>query len=181
VTTGLKPGNADPSRHLDTLKELSGSRIDSPQIALFTFPCGVPELSIDPGDSVVLHGKRGPPDSLGQLARSHVVMGWTRALNVAGSDASFWVPSSQAVSPDRAQVLAMAGKICLQAPENTNISRAHNQSERHMRPATAVDVMSKNTDHRPSQCHHLRCHQRRPFFIQPSDAVVPVVAWGYIS
>jgi hypothetical protein len=50
VTIGLKPGNADPSRHLDTLKNLSGSRIDSPQITVITFPGGMPELSIDPGD-----------------------------------------------------------------------------------------------------------------------------------
>jgi len=51
VTIGLKPGNADPARHLDTLKNLSSSRIDSPQITVITFPGRVPELSIDPGDS----------------------------------------------------------------------------------------------------------------------------------
>jgi hypothetical protein len=51
VTIGLKSGNADPARHLDTLKNLSSSRIDSPQITVITFPGRVPELSIDPGDS----------------------------------------------------------------------------------------------------------------------------------
>src|ERR1700687_1912145 len=51
VTIGLKPANADPARHLDTLKNLSSSRIDSPQITVITFPGRVPELSIDPGDS----------------------------------------------------------------------------------------------------------------------------------
>jgi hypothetical protein len=50
VTIGFKPGNANPARHLDSLKNLPRARIDSPQITLITFPCGVPELSIDPGD-----------------------------------------------------------------------------------------------------------------------------------
>jgi len=48
VTIGLKPGNADPARHLDTLKNLSSSRIDSSQITVITFPGRMPELSIDP-------------------------------------------------------------------------------------------------------------------------------------
>ena len=50
VTIGFKPGNADPPRHLNSLKNLSSSRIDSPQITFITFPRGVPELSIDPSD-----------------------------------------------------------------------------------------------------------------------------------
>src|SRR5215831_6223529 len=50
VTIGLKPGNAGPARHLDTFKNFSRSRIDSPQITVITFPGGVPELAIDPGD-----------------------------------------------------------------------------------------------------------------------------------
>jgi hypothetical protein len=37
-------------RHIKALKNFSGSRIDSPQIALVTFPSGVPQLSIDPRD-----------------------------------------------------------------------------------------------------------------------------------
>ena len=46
----LKPGNVNPAWHLDALKNFSGSRIDLPQITLVTFPGGVPQLSIDPGD-----------------------------------------------------------------------------------------------------------------------------------
>src|SRR5205809_1920973 len=37
--------------HLEPLQDLSRSRIDSPQIALVTFPGAVPELAIDPGDA----------------------------------------------------------------------------------------------------------------------------------
>ena len=44
MTIGLKPGNADTARHLDTFKYLSSSRIDSPQITVITFPGRVPEL-----------------------------------------------------------------------------------------------------------------------------------------
>ena len=46
----LKPGNAHSPWHLEALKNVSGSRIDSPQIAFLALPGGVPELSIDPGD-----------------------------------------------------------------------------------------------------------------------------------
>jgi hypothetical protein len=37
--------------HIKPLKNFSGLRIDSPQIAVVTFPGGVPELSVDPGNS----------------------------------------------------------------------------------------------------------------------------------
>ena len=37
--------------HIEPLKNFSGLRIDSPQIALFTVPGGVPELSVDPSNS----------------------------------------------------------------------------------------------------------------------------------
>src|SRR6266852_3586812 len=47
---GLEPRNVHSGRHLEPLQDLSGSRIDSPQIALVTFPGAVPELSVDPGD-----------------------------------------------------------------------------------------------------------------------------------
>src|SRR5437870_295336 len=47
---GLEPRNAHSGRHLEPLQDLSRSGIDSPQIALVTFPGGVPELSVDPGD-----------------------------------------------------------------------------------------------------------------------------------
>src|SRR6266540_4792905 len=47
---GLEPRNTHSRRHLEPLQDFSRSRIDSPQIALVTFPGGVPELSVDPGD-----------------------------------------------------------------------------------------------------------------------------------
>src|SRR5882724_8272344 len=50
ATIGLEPGNAHPGRHLEPLQDLSGSRIDPPQIALVTFPGAVPKLTVDPGD-----------------------------------------------------------------------------------------------------------------------------------
>src|SRR5512143_324816 len=39
---GLEPRHADSLRHLEPLQDLSRARIDSPQIALVTFPGGVP-------------------------------------------------------------------------------------------------------------------------------------------
>src|SRR5437660_72266 len=47
---GLEPRNAHSGRHLERFQDLPRSRIDSPQIALATFPGGMPELSVDPGD-----------------------------------------------------------------------------------------------------------------------------------
>jgi hypothetical protein len=37
--------------HIEPLKNFSRPRIDSPQVALITVPGGVPELSVDPGNS----------------------------------------------------------------------------------------------------------------------------------
>src|ERR1700679_4396993 len=48
---GLEPRNKRAGRHLETLQDLSGPRIDSPQIALIAFPGTVPEISVHPGDS----------------------------------------------------------------------------------------------------------------------------------
>src|SRR5882724_5749125 len=47
---GLEPRHEDSGRHLELLEDLSRARIDSPQIALITFPGGVPELAVDPSD-----------------------------------------------------------------------------------------------------------------------------------
>src|SRR5205823_13112185 len=47
----LEARYAGSGRHLEALQDLSRSRIDSPQIALVTFPGGVPELAVGPGDS----------------------------------------------------------------------------------------------------------------------------------
>src|SRR4029450_4557073 len=52
-------------RQLEPLQDLSRSRIDSPHIALVTFPGAVPELSVDPGDpgdeAVGLDGAKNGP------------------------------------------------------------------------------------------------------------------------
>src|SRR6202140_4073732 len=62
---GLEPRHAHAGRHLEALQDLSGSRIDSPQIALVTFPGAVPELAVDPGDpgdeAVGLDGAKNRP------------------------------------------------------------------------------------------------------------------------
>src|SRR6202047_775831 len=47
---GLEPRHAHAGRHIEALQDLSGSRIDAPQIALVAFPGAVPELSVGPGD-----------------------------------------------------------------------------------------------------------------------------------
>jgi hypothetical protein len=49
AAVGLEAGNAYTRRHLEPLEDFSSTRIDSPQIALVTFPGAVPEFSIDPG------------------------------------------------------------------------------------------------------------------------------------
>src|SRR5712692_3486742 len=46
---GFEPRYTHSRRHVEPLQDLSGSRIDSPQIALVTFPGAVPELAVDPG------------------------------------------------------------------------------------------------------------------------------------
>src|SRR6266567_4038599 len=62
---GLEPRHAHSGRHLESLQDLSRSRIDSPQIALVTFPGAVPELAVDPGDpgdeAVGLDGAKNRP------------------------------------------------------------------------------------------------------------------------
>ena len=45
------PGGAGSGRHLKTFQDLSGSVIDSPQLARVAFPGAVPELTVDPGNS----------------------------------------------------------------------------------------------------------------------------------
>src|SRR6266705_805041 len=62
---GLEPRHVHSGRHVELLLHLSRSRIDSPQIALVTFPGGVPELAVDPGDAgdktVGLDGAKNRP------------------------------------------------------------------------------------------------------------------------
>src|SRR5262245_20495992 len=48
---GLDPRNRRAWRHLETLQDLSGLRIDPPQITFVAFPRTVPQLTIHPGDA----------------------------------------------------------------------------------------------------------------------------------
>ena len=50
AAVGFEPRNAYAGRHVECLQDFTLLRIDSPQIALLTFPGGMPELSIDPSD-----------------------------------------------------------------------------------------------------------------------------------
>src|ERR1700722_7717403 len=47
---GLESRNVHTGRQLEAFQDLSGSRIDSPQVALVAHPGAVPEISVDPGD-----------------------------------------------------------------------------------------------------------------------------------
>jgi hypothetical protein len=62
---GLEPRHAYSGRHLESLQHFSCLRIDSPQIALVTFPGAVPEFFLDPGDpgheAVGLDGAKNRP------------------------------------------------------------------------------------------------------------------------
>src|SRR5882757_4087895 len=48
---GLEPRNVDSMGHVNSLNQLSSSRINSAEIAFVPFQRGVPELTFDPGDS----------------------------------------------------------------------------------------------------------------------------------
>src|SRR5262249_14930887 len=48
---GLESRNARAGRHLELFQNVARSRIDAPDVALITFPCGVPQLSVDPRDA----------------------------------------------------------------------------------------------------------------------------------
>src|SRR5262249_38911876 len=50
AAVGLKPRHTSSGWHLEPLQDFSGSRIDSPHIALITLPGAVPKLAVDPGD-----------------------------------------------------------------------------------------------------------------------------------
>src|SRR5215207_10465830 len=51
AAVGLEPRHTDARRHLEPLEDLARLRIDSPDIAVVTFPGAVPELSVDPCDA----------------------------------------------------------------------------------------------------------------------------------
>ena len=46
---GLESGHAIAELHLEPFQDLAHSRIDSSQVALISFPGGVPEFAVDPG------------------------------------------------------------------------------------------------------------------------------------
>src|ERR1700722_4761446 len=50
AAVGFESRHACSRRHLDSFLDLTGLRIEPPQIAFFTFPGAVPQLAIDPGD-----------------------------------------------------------------------------------------------------------------------------------
>src|SRR5262245_11698487 len=47
---GLEARDVHARRHRECLQDLPCSGIDAPQLALVTFPGGMPQLSLDPGD-----------------------------------------------------------------------------------------------------------------------------------
>jgi Holliday junction resolvasome RuvABC DNA-binding subunit len=51
ATVRLQPRHTHSRWHFECLQNLSGLRVDAPQITLLFFESGVPELPIDPGDS----------------------------------------------------------------------------------------------------------------------------------
>src|SRR5688572_22533942 len=65
ATIRFEPRHVHTWRHLEALEDVSRPRVDSPQLALVTFPRAVPELSIDPRDSryetVGLDGTKNRP------------------------------------------------------------------------------------------------------------------------
>src|SRR5262249_18789277 len=50
ITIRLEPRHANARRHLEPLQNLTRSGIDSPHVAVVTFPGSVPQLAVDPGD-----------------------------------------------------------------------------------------------------------------------------------
>src|SRR5262249_49020341 len=62
---GLEPRYTHSRRHLEPIQDLSGLRIDSPQIAFVTFPRRMPEFSVNPGDpgdeALALDGAKNRP------------------------------------------------------------------------------------------------------------------------
>src|SRR5277367_5765367 len=62
---GLEARHAHSRRHLKALQDLPCSRIDPHQIALLTFPGGMPELTVDPrnacDEAVGLDGAKSGP------------------------------------------------------------------------------------------------------------------------
>ena len=143
---GFKPGNVDSLGHVETLKNLAGSRIDSPQIALVAFPGGVPKLSINPGDTRdeavgfdrAQNGTRlginlidlpspvlsDPERSFGPRKPRVTTRSWSgdRGEHLA----CFWIDLLNAILSDLKQVLAVEGRSCVRG----DIYRLHHFSAR---------------------------------------------------
>ena len=137
----LEPGNVDSTRHLKRLKNFAGSRIDSPQVALFTFPGGVPQFSLDPSDpgdeTIGLDGaKDGPcigvdlidlpvailsnperPFGLGKARVAASSRRWDRGKHLT----CLWIDLLNAIFGDLKQMLAVEGRSCVCG----NIYRPH--------------------------------------------------------
>jgi hypothetical protein len=56
AAVGFESRHACSRRHLNQLRDLARSWIDSPQIAIVTFPRAVPKFSIDPGEPPLRSG-----------------------------------------------------------------------------------------------------------------------------
>src|SRR5262249_39343710 len=132
---GLEPRKGHSARHLDPLQDFSRSRIDSPHIALVTFPGTVPELSVDPGDTgdeAVGHDRAKYRSCLGidlmDLAvpilphperpfgpREPRVSATAGRRDRGEHTASLRIDLLDAISDDLEQVLAVEGRACTRA------------------------------------------------------------------
>src|SRR5580693_1543837 len=132
--------------HVEAFKNFTSSRIDSPQIALLTFPGGMPKLSIDPSDpcdkAVGLDGAKNR-SSLGIdlmdlpapiLPNPERTFGprESRVAAAAGRrdggehTASFGIDFLDAILGDLEQVFAIESRSCMRR----DIYRAHHLSAR---------------------------------------------------
>ncbi len=129
----LEPRHVHSRRHLESLQDLARSRIDTPHIALVTFPGAVPELSVDPRDAgdeavgldrakdrprlgidlmdlpvpILPHPKRsfGP--------REPRVTAAARCRDRGEHTAGLWIDLLDAILGELKQVLAVEGRSCV--------------------------------------------------------------------
>src|SRR5207248_7067760 len=148
-TVGLQPCNVDSAWHVEALKNFSGFRIDSLQIALVAFPGGVPQLSINPGhpsdETVGLDGaKNGACLRINLIDLSVPVMpnpecpfgpGQPRVTTLARRgdggkhSASLRIDFLDAILGDLKQVFAIESSSCM----CRDIDRAHHLSARRIK------------------------------------------------
>jgi hypothetical protein len=138
---GLKPRNLDFVGHVNSLKNLSGPRINSAKIAFVAFQGCVPELTFDPGDpsdeAIGLDGAKDCPRVRIDLTnlpapviphpkwsfgpREPRVTAAPRRGDCAKHTATRWIDSLNAILGDLKEVLAVKGGSCV----GSNIDRAH--------------------------------------------------------